>query len=59
MVVYHMKHKVGIKIAFDVINPWSRVDRNTPVSLWGENVCICEEIGVPAHLSRHQRDASQ
>ena len=50
MVVYPMKHKVGIKIAFDVINPWSRVNRNTPVSFRGKNVCICEEIGVPAPL---------
>ena len=50
MVVYAMKHKVGIKIAFDVINPWSTLDRNTPVSFRGKNVCICEETGVPAPL---------
>ena len=50
MVVYPMKHQVGIKIAFDVINPCSRVDRNTPVTFRGKNVCICEEIGLPAPL---------
>ena len=28
-----MKHRVDLKILLDVINPWSRVDRNIPVSL--------------------------
>ena len=43
MVLYPMKHSVDLKILLDVINPWSRVDRNIPVSLWGTDSCMCEE----------------
>ena len=45
MVVYPtcMKHRVNLKILLDVINQWSRVDRNIPVSLWGKNSCMCQK----------------
>ena len=46
-----MKHRVDLKILLDVINLWSRVNRNIPVSLWEKNSCMYEEIGVPAPLS--------
>ena len=49
MVVYFTKRKVDIKI-LRVINPQLRVDRNIPVCLWEKNLCVCEEIGVPARL---------
>ena len=38
-----MKHRVDRKILLDVINLWSKVDRNIPVSLWEKNSCMCEE----------------
>ena len=40
MVVYPTKHRVDVKILLDVIDPWSRVDRNIPVILW-EKVYVC------------------
>ena len=43
MVVYPVKHRVDGKIFFDIINQWSRVDRNIPVSFWEKNSCMCEE----------------
>ena len=36
MVVYSMKHKVDLKTVFDVMNPWSRIDRNILVSFVGK-----------------------
>ena len=43
MVVYPTKHRVDRKILLNVINLWSRVDRNIPVSLWEKNSCMCEK----------------
>ena len=51
MVVYPMMHRVDRKILLDVINPWSRVDRNIPVSLWEEIHACVRKIGVPAPLN--------
>ena len=45
-----MKHKVSIKIAFYVINPWSGVDRNTPVSLWGKVHAFVRKLVYPPPL---------
>ena len=46
MVVYLMKQRVILKILLDVINPWSRVDRNIPVSLWKKINAFVRKIGV-------------
>ena len=47
-----MKHRVELKILPDVINPWSRVDRNAPFSLW-EKIHECvRKVGVPSPLIR-------
>ena len=43
MVVYPTRHRVDLKILLDMINLWSRVQRNIPVDLWGKNSCMCEE----------------
>ena len=31
-----MKHEVVLKILFDAVNPWSRVDRDIPDSFCGK-----------------------
>ena len=38
-----MKRSVDRKILLDIINPWSRVDKNIPVSLCEKNSCMYEE----------------
>ena len=45
-----MKCRVDQKILLDVINPWSRVDRNISVSLRGKIHACVRKIGVPAPL---------
>ena len=45
-----MKHRVDQKILLDVINPWSRVDRNILVSLWEKIHAYVRKIGVPTPL---------
>ena len=47
MAIYLMKRKVGIKIAFDIINPLSRVDRNIPVSFRGKNYTFMRKLVYP------------
>ena len=50
MVVYGRKYIADRKILLAVINPWSRVERNMPVSLWGKidvHVYV-RKIGTPA-----------
>ena len=46
-----MKHRVDRKILLDVVNLWSRVDRNIPVSLWGKIHACVRKTGVSAPLS--------
>ena len=51
MVVYLMKHRVNVKVLLDIINAWSRVDKNIPVSFW-EKIHVCvRKNGVLAPLS--------
>ena len=45
-----MTHRVDRKILLDVINPWSKVDRNILVSLWKKIHACVRKIGVPAPL---------
>ena len=47
MAVYPMKHRVDLKVILHVIDPWSRVDRNIPVGLWGKKFKQARKIGVP------------
>ena len=47
-----MKHRVDPKILLEVINSWSRVDKNIPVSLWEKIHASVRKIGVPFPLKQ-------
>ena len=45
-----MKHRVDQKILLGIINPWSRVDRDIPLSVCRKIYACVRKIGVPAPL---------
>ena len=42
-----MKLRVDLKFLLNVINPWPKVDRNIPVSLWGRIHAYVRELVYP------------
>ena len=53
-----MKHRADLKIILDVLNPWSKTDKNISASLWGKFHACVRKIGVPTPLSTTTQSCS-